>query len=261
MLRGTRLMLMMQLHSLPTPNPSCYTFHIPSSTYDNFIPDGQTCDVAHMGLAWVHPLSQGIFEQYPQEVASVFIAPRHTSITVHPHVDWNKLEWSISSFIGHYLVFTNACFPAAAEYALLEDDLVIHEDDSEVLQCIKELVRGQVRPMVQRDGGDVKLLNFNEKTGVVSLAMLGACRTCPSSQNTLKDGVERLLKHFLPEVKEVVEAKGHAFYEEYGLLFDSEKALREEAARVDAVRRRKISIYTTAPLMPFEALNEPDGDE
>ncbi|ESS70041.1 Nu1 protein [Trypanosoma cruzi] len=261
MFRRSMRLHMMQLHAAPTPNPLCLAFHIPSSTYDGFIPNGQTCEVAHRGLAWVHPLSNGIFEQYGQEVASVFIAPRHVSITVYPNVDWSTLEWSISSFIGHYLLFVNECVPAAKEYTLMEDDLRIHEEDSEVLQCIKELLREQVRPMVQRDGGDVKLLNFNEETGVVSLAMLGACRTCPSSSNTLKDGIERVMKHFLPEVTEVVEDKGHAFYEEYELLFHSEEALRREAARIDAVRRRKISPKATASLMSFDALHEPDGDE
>ncbi|KEG08946.1 hypothetical protein DQ04_06131020 [Trypanosoma grayi] len=261
MLRRTPWWLMMQLHASPTPNPLCYTFRIPSATYDNFIPDGQTCEVAHRGLAWVHPLSNGLFEQYAEEVSSVFIAPRHVAITVYQHVEWDTVEHSLSSFIGHYLVFTNACISAAKEYALLEDDLNIRPEDSEVLQCIKELLREHVRPMVQRDGGDVKLLNYNEKTGIVSLAMLGACRTCPSSQNTLKDGIERVIKHFLPEVNEVLEAKGHAFYERYELLFNSETALRREAARVDAVRRRNMTTRLTPSVMSFDALHEPDGDE
>ncbi|KAG8348736.1 hypothetical protein TRVL_00428 [Trypanosoma vivax] len=261
MFRATMRAFMMQLHSFPTPNPLCHTFRIPSETFDDFIPHGQKCEVPHMGLAWVHPLSQGIFEQYPREVSSVFIAPRYTSITVHSHVDWAGVEWSLSSFIGHYLVFTNSCIPAAPEHTVLEDDLVIHENDSEVLQCIKELLKEQVRPMVQRDGGDVKLLNYNEKSGVVSLALLGACRTCPSSQNTLKHGIERVMKHFLPEVKEVVEAKGHAFYEQHELLFNSEKALRREAARLDAERRIKVAPLITPSVMSFEALHEPDGEE
>ncbi|RNF13430.1 Nu1 protein [Trypanosoma conorhini] len=261
MLRRSMRRRMMHLHPSPTPNPLCLTFHIPSSTYESFIPNGQTCEVAHRGLGWVHPLSSGIFEQYGQEVASVFIAPRQVSITVYPTVEWSKLEWSLSSFIGHYLVFVNECVPAAKEYTLLEDDLEIREGDSEVLQCIKELLREQVRPMLQQDGGDVKLLNYNEKTGVVSLAMLGACRNCPSSGDTLKDGIERVMKHFLPEVTEVVEDKGHAFYEEYELLFPSEQALRQEAARLDAERRRRIPTKSTASLMSFDALHEPDGDE
>lgn len=252
---------MMQLHSSSTPNPFCFTFHIPSVTYDNFIPNGQTCDVAHRGLGWVHPLSNGIFEQYAEEVASIFIAPRHVSITIYQHVEWEKLEWSLSSFIGHYLIFFNECVPAAKEYALLEDDLKVCEGDSEVLQCIKELLREQIRPIVQRDGGDVKLLNYNEKTGVVSLAMLGACRTCPSSGNTLKGGIERVMKYFLPEVTEVVEAKGHKFYERYELLFNSEDALRREAARIDEERRKKIFPKLTESIMSFDALHEPDGEE
>ncbi|KAH9582274.1 NIF system FeS cluster assembly [Trypanosoma melophagium] len=261
MFRRLRPCLMLQLHSTPTPNPFCFTFHIPSQTYENFIPDGQTCEVSHRGLAWVHPLSNGMFEQYGSEIVSVFIAPRSLSITVYQHIEWDKVEWSISSFIGHYLVFNNTCVPPAKEYALLEDDLETRENDSEVLQCIKELLREQIRPMVQRDGGDVKLLNFNPETGVVSLAMLGACRTCPSSRNTLKDGIERVMKHFLPEVKEVVEAKGHAFYEKYELLFNSEASLRREAARIDIIRRQNIHSKLTPSLLSYEALHEPDGDE
>ncbi|CCW67055.1 unnamed protein product [Phytomonas sp. Hart1] len=259
MLKRNILRGMMQLHPKPTPNPLCFSYTIPSNTYENFVPNGVTCEVPHQGLAWVHPLSQGLFEQYSQEVVNVFIIPRSVSITVHDRVDWSSIEWSISSFIGHYLVFKGECVAPVKEYALFEDDLVINENDSEVLQCIKELLRGQVRPMVQRDGGDVKLLEFNEKTGVVSLAMLGACRNCPSSQNTLKDGIERVMRHFLPEVTEVEEVKNHQFYREYDLLFNNESALYHEAERVDHERRKHLKTKLTPSIMSFAALNEPDG--
>ncbi|KAG5489233.1 hypothetical protein GH5_00097 [Leishmania sp. Ghana 2012 LV757] len=260
MLRRTLCHRMMHLHAHPTPNPLCRSFAIPADNFESFVPEGQTCEVAHRGLAWIHPLSQGLFEQYPQEVMSVFIAPRQVSISVYTNVDWSKIEWSISSFLGHYLIFNNACISPAKEYTFIEDDLELKDGDSEVLQCIKELLREQVRPMVQRDGGDVKLLNFNERTGVVSLAMLGACRTCPSSQMTLKDGIERVMKHFLPEVTEVIEAKDHQFYEDYGLLFDSEKALYKEAARLDRERQARIRHKLTPTILSYDALNEPDGD-
>jgi len=195
-----------------------------------------------------------------EEVMSVFIAPRQVSISVYSNVDWSAVEWSLSSFLGHYLLFRNECVQPAKEYALLQDDLEFKEDDTEVMQCVKELLREQVRPMVQRDGGDVKLLNFNEKTGVVSLAMLGACRNCPSSGNTLKNGIERVMRHFLPEVTEVIEAKGHQFYEQYELLFNSEEALYREAHRLDNARKEKIRQHLTPSVMSFSALNEPDGD-
>ncbi|KAG5463917.1 hypothetical protein LSCM1_00090 [Leishmania martiniquensis] len=260
MLRRTLGRRMMQLHAQPTPNPLCRSFSIPADGFESFVPEGQSCEVAHRGLAWVHPLSQGLFEQYPQEVMSVFVAPRQVSISLYPNVDWSTVEWSISSFLGHYLVFHNACISPAKEYTFIADDLEMKDGDSEVLQCIKELLREQVRPMVQRDGGDVKLLHFNEKTGVVSLAMLGACRTCPSSHLTLKDGIERVMKHFLPEVTEVVEARDHQFYADYGLLFDSEKALYKEAARLDRERQAHMRHKLTPTILSYDSLNEPDGD-
>lgn len=253
-------MRMMHLHSESTPNPLCRSFSIPSTAYDNFIPDGQSCEVTHRGLSRIHPLAAGLFDQYAQEVSSLFLAPRKASVTVYSHIRWENIEWSMSSFFGHYLVMNNACVAPAKEYILPEDDLKILDDDSEVIQCIKELLREQVRPMIQRDGGDVKLLEFDESSGIVKLALLGACRTCPSSQNTLKEGIERMMKHFLPEVKEVREDKNHSFFQEYGLMFNSEKELYQEAARIDRERKRHLKTHLTGSLLSFDALNEPDGD-
>lgn len=251
---------MMFIHSLTTPNPLCRSFPIPSETFDSFVPEGQSCDVAHRGLSWIHPLSAGLFEQYGKEIMSVFIAPRKASITLYDGIEWDTVEWSLGSFFGHYLVMNNACVPPAPQYALLKDDLDIKNEDSEVVQCIKEILREQIRPMLQRDGGDVKLLGFEPSTGVVSVALLGACRTCPSSPNTLKEGIERMVRHFLPEVTEVREDKKHKFFEDYGLLFNSEKDLYREAARVDSERQKNMKKELTPSIMSFEALNEPDGD-
>ncbi len=61
-----------------------------------------------------------------------------------------------------------------------------------------------IRPMLQADGGDIKLVNVDESTGVVSVELQGACKGCPGAQMTLKMGVERHLKQHVPEVKEVV---------------------------------------------------------
>lgn len=60
-------------------------------------------------------------------------------------------------------------------------------------------------PAVQEDGGDIVFKRFNEETGVVSLKLVGACRGCSSSSVTLKAGVENMLKHYIPEVREVEE--------------------------------------------------------
>ena len=73
--------------------------------------------------------------------------------------------------------------------------------DSETVSVIKELIETRVRPAVANDGGDIIFQGFRD--GVVSLHMRGACAGCPSSTATLKNGIENLLRHFVPEVREV----------------------------------------------------------
>jgi Fe-S cluster biogenesis protein NfuA len=75
------------------------------------------------------------------------------------------------------------------------------ENDSEIVQQIKELLETRIRPAVAADGGDIVFSAFED--GVVYLQMQGACAGCPSSTLTLKSGIENLLKHFIPEVNEV----------------------------------------------------------
>jgi len=83
------------------------------------------------------------------------------------------------------------------------DSLMIHDDDSEVVQMIKELLDMRIRPSVQEDGGDIKFHEFDEESGVVLLEMQGSCSGCPSSSVTLKSGIENMLMHYIPEVSEV----------------------------------------------------------
>jgi Fe-S cluster biogenesis protein NfuA len=64
----------------------------------------------------------------------------------------------------------------------------------------------KVRPMLQQDGGDVELVEVDEKSGIVKVNLTGACKGCPMSQITLKSGIERYLKSEVPEVTSVVEA-------------------------------------------------------
>ena len=78
---------------------------------------------------------------------------------------------------------------------------------------IKEIITTRVRPFVQDDGGDITFLRFEEQTGIVYVEMKGSCAGCPSSAVTLKNGIENMLKHYVPEVKEVLaeDAKNSQF--------------------------------------------------
>ena len=60
-----------------------------------------------------------------------------------------------------------------------------------------------IRPMLQADGGDVELVGVDDGTGIVTVRLKGACSGCPMSQMTLKNGIERMLKEQIPEVKSV----------------------------------------------------------
>ena len=74
--------------------------------------------------------------------------------------------------------------------------------ESETVQQIKDVLETKVRPAVAKDGGDIQFISFNN--GVVKVALKGSCSGCPSSTLTLKKGVENLLCHYIPEVKEVI---------------------------------------------------------
>lgn len=66
---------------------------------------------------------------------------------------------------------------------------------------IKELLETRIRPAVQDDGGDILYSGFDEETGIVKLTLAGSCSGCPSSEVTLKNGVENMLMHYIPEVR------------------------------------------------------------
>lgn len=71
----------------------------------------------------------------------------------------------------------------------------------QVVQMIKEIIETRIRPTVQEDGGDIVYREFDEDTGTVHLYMKGSCAGCPSSEVTLKSGIEKMLMHYVVEVK------------------------------------------------------------
>ena len=93
-------------------------------------------------------------------------------------------------------------------------DTVIRDDDSEVVAMIKELLATRIRPSIQEDGGDLIFHGFDEETGDVQLELVGACRGCSSSAVTLKSGIQNMLMHYVPEVKNVVQVNNE--HEEEG---------------------------------------------
>jgi len=133
-------------------------------------------------------------------VKSVFFGSDFITVTKKPEGNWQVMKPEILMVIMDHFV---AGFPVFEEST--KSDNIKHnlEGLSEIEKQIIEIIETRVRPSVAQDGGDIIYKGF--ENGIVKLALHGACAGCPSSTITLKNGIESMLKHFVPEV-EAVEA-------------------------------------------------------
>ena len=182
-----------------TPNPATLKF-LPGQ---RVMPAG-TRDFATPEEADASPLAQALFGT--GEVTGVFFGADFVSVTAAPGVDWGVLKPQVVAVLLDHFVSQAPLFSGgdASGFSVpAEEDDVIDEDpaDAEIIDQIKELIETRVRPAVANDGGDIRYRGYRD--GVVYLAMQGACSGCPSSTATLKNGIEGLLKHYVPEVHEV----------------------------------------------------------
>ena len=132
-----------------------------------------------------------------ESVKSVFFGSDFITITKYEEPNWDTLETKISNIIIDYISSNLEIFDK--QYKDQSDFNNI--DISEIEKQIIEIIESRVRPSVAMDGGDIIYRGF--ANGVVTLELRGACAGCPSSTMTLKDGIESMLKHFVPEVESV----------------------------------------------------------
>jgi Fe-S cluster biogenesis protein NfuA len=192
-------MAWMLIQTETTPNPSTLKF-LPGQP----VMDSGTRDFASPEEAEASPLASAIFST--GEVEGVFFGRDFISVTAAPGVEWKRLKPEILSVLLDHFAGGGPLFaPASAGGIAVDPDAGFGEDpeDAEIVAQIRELIETRVRPAVAQDGGDIVYRGF--RGGTVFLAMQGACSGCPSSTMTLKQGIESLLKHYVPEV-ETVEA-------------------------------------------------------
>jgi len=179
-----------------TPNPDSLKF-LPGKE----VLEAGSRDYRSFREAAASPLAKRLFST--EGVAGVFLAADFITVSKTKDADWLTLKPQLFANIMDFYAAGEAALAEGDAAAEEEDSLLIKDDDSEVVQMIKELLDMRIRPSVQEDGGDIKFHGFDEETGVVSLEMLGSCSGCPSSSVTLKSGIENMLMHYIPEVKEV----------------------------------------------------------
>jgi Fe-S cluster biogenesis protein NfuA len=146
--------------------------------------------------AGTSPLARRVFAV--EGVTGVFFGADFITVTKAADQDWYALKAAVlGAIMEHYLSGDPVL---EAEAALGQEDAG-SEDDDEIVKQIRELIDTRVRPAVAQDGGDIIFRGFER--GVVYLHMRGACSGCPSSTITLKNGIENLLRYYVPEVVEV----------------------------------------------------------
>lgn len=181
-----------------TPNPATLKF-LPGEQ----VMTAGTREFTSEGDAAISPLAEALFTL--GDVAGVFFGRDFVSVTAGEGVDWSALKPQVVSVLLDHFVSGAPLFAGgdAASIAVPAADEEIGSDpaDADIVDQIKELIETRVRPAVANDGGDIIYRGFRE--GVVYLTMQGACSGCPSSTATLKQGIEGLLKHYVPEVTEV----------------------------------------------------------
>lgn len=181
-----------------TPNPATLKF-LPGR---QVMPSG-TRDFASPEDADASPLAQALFDT--GEVTGVFFGSDFVSVTVGAGTQWASLKPQVVAVLLDHFVSQAPLFVSegASGFSVPAEDEDVGDDpaDADIVDQIKELLETRIRPAVANDGGDIRYRGFRE--GVVYLQMQGACSGCPSSTATLKQGIEGLLKHYVPEVTEV----------------------------------------------------------
>jgi len=147
------------------------------------------------------PLARALFAI--DGVERVYLGGDFITVTKADAIEWRHLKPHLLAAIMDH--FTSGA-PVIADAATQDDDeadIAYEGDAAAIVKELKELIEARVRPAVARDGGDITFHSWDHEQGVVRLNMRGACAGCPSSTLTLKQGIENMLRHYVPEVTRV----------------------------------------------------------
>jgi Fe-S cluster biogenesis protein NfuA len=128
-------------------------------------------------------------------VEGVFLGKDFLSVNKSDQIKWDDIKHIVTSFINDF-------YSDGKEFVIDENIKEEEPNLDEIEQKIVKILDQKIRPAVARDGGDIKFKEY--KDGVVKVQLQGSCSGCPSSTMTLKQGVQNLLCHYIPEVKEVI---------------------------------------------------------
>jgi Fe-S cluster biogenesis protein NfuA len=180
-----------------TPNPRTLKF-LPGR---DVLGAGAGRDFTSPEAAETSPLASSLL--IVEGVERVYLGPDFITVTKSDELDWPYVKpLVLATIMDHYV----AGRPTIIEEGSRPEEIVYEGEAAEIVHEIKELIEARVRPAVARDGGDIVFHSWDHDEGVVRLVMKGSCSGCPSSSLTLKQGIEGMLKHYIPEVNRVEQA-------------------------------------------------------
>ena len=182
--------------STPNPHSMKFVFNV------ELLPEGMSFDYTQPadGLTKEKnsPLAVALFGF--EFVRRVFITNNFITLTKTENAAWEDELFGIKQYLKKYFAEKQPVFSLPASEFAAEGD----SSDSEVIIQIKQVLEEYVKPAVESDGGAITFHSFDESTGQMKVLLQGSCSGCPSSQMTLKAGIETLMTRMVPSVKEVV---------------------------------------------------------
>lgn len=190
---------MYQIYSEMTPNPAVMKFISSKMLMDGFI------EVKSREEADKVPLAKELFEAFDY-VKEVYVSDNFVAVTRDDQFQWHEVMNPVRSFIAEFLQAGKTISneePHQHENPVLK---IINREYTNDEQKISDILNEYVAPAVENDGGKISLIEYDQENKTAKMLLQGACSGCPSSTATLKNGIQSILKQFVPELVENVEA-------------------------------------------------------
>lgn len=190
---------MYQIYSEMTPNPAVMKFISSKMLMDGFI------EVKSREEADNVPLAKELFDAFDY-VKEVYVSDNFVAVTRDDQFQWHEVMNPVRSFIAEFLQAGKTISneePHQHENPVLK---IINREYTNDEQKISDILNEYVAPAVENDGGKISLIEYDQENKTAKMLLQGACSGCPSSTATLKNGIQNILKQFVPELVENVEA-------------------------------------------------------
>jgi NFU1 iron-sulfur cluster scaffold homolog, mitochondrial len=192
---ATQQVVPVMIYTEATPNPATLKFVV-----NRPLLPGDFVDLQDISEAAQAPFAAMIFKI--EGVRGVFISNNFVTITKDDNTMWQELMMTVKSTLKAYLEAEQQIFEDGFKKPQRQAANTIVEGDSDLEIRIKGVLEKYVKPAVEMDGGSISFVSFDQ--GKLTLQLQGSCSGCPSSSVTLKQGIDSLMKRFVPEVQEVV---------------------------------------------------------